>query len=1316
MKKAIQEDTIKLGSFSGLWIPGVTSFIINLLGLLVPLALIQVYNRILPNHATQTLSLLVLGVLVALVVEAALRSVRAYHMGWMGARFEHQVSCNSFRRLLYAAPEEIEKADGSKFMEGMNAINQVGELYSGQALMALFDLPFLVMYLFLVYLLAGPLALVPLGALILISVPSAYVGFSLKKTLKQDMDQKQRRYSFITETLDRIHSVKALAMESLLLRRHEMLLIKGLRQTYDLIFLGAIMPAFSSFTAQGMTAMVIAFGAIQVIDGDLTTGGLAACTMLAGRSLQPIQALVAGWTRLQAIRMARQEVNALLTIPQRENLAEHASGEPLSGAIQLQNISFEVTKNTGWQKPGEPPPPVHKTAILTDISLTIDPGECIGIVGDSGSGKSTFLKLITGAAQPTQGTVRIDSREVHLLPQHLSAQIGYIPQKGTLFNGTILQNLTMFDDTRQSVALTMAARLGLDAVVARMPKGYHTVVGDGAQDTLPAGVQQRIVIARILAREPKILLFDEANMAIDSAGDNLLRTCLENMKGECSIILISQRPSLLRMADRVFRLQGGTLHLLEDLMDAFRVEKPSPTLAKPVAHPVVDPGQGPEETLPQTKHADALALLEQRRSLSQEQQWQLFLDQMHVQTPFSRCLKGLLTAMSWKGTARQLAESVPHLSEKLDLTNFCSIMANLHHVYREARGKLESIDPRLMPFLFVSNKGRVVVALGRPESGATEVIDGDDGERKVVHHLGAGRAYLFSLPGAEAITIGSWVRSQLQRFQPLIWTIMGITILGNIMGSMTPLFVMAVYGQIIPSGAKSMALVLLVGLLLALLVDVAVRVQRVRLMAYIGSKAERTLSSGILDRILALPAAYTERVSVGVQVARIRTLEVIREMLTGPLAYLYYDAPTSLFYMIVLGIINPSVIFFMLLLILGLVLVGFIILPVMRVRSSLSTRLGSHRQAFLTEALHRLPTIQGVHAQEVWYDRYRDLSGKATLANFRLNQVTALLGTMSQTITMAAALGVMSMTAQGVMEGKLTSGAVMAAMLLTWRIFGPVQTTFLGIAKMVQVFNSMTQTDRLMEIKGEREIGAIAPMGRTFQGEVVFNRVSFRYRNDADPALIGVSFRVPAGSVVTVIGANGSGKSTLLKMILGLYTPQAGSILIDNGDIRQTDPLELRQGISYLPQTCDIFFGTVAQNLRLVNPDASDAELEAATARAGLLDEIKRLPKGFDTRLQESGDGTLSSGFRQRLSLARVYLKSQAIMLYDEPGNNLDAESERLFLEAVNELRGKSTVFIVTHRPSHLKIADLVLYMEGGYLRAAGTPAEVSKILPNGFV
>ncbi|MBF0285773.1 MAG: ATP-binding cassette domain-containing protein, partial [Magnetococcales bacterium] len=579
-----------------------------------------------------------------------------------------------------------------------------------------------------------------------------------------------------------------------------------------------------------------------------------------------------------------------------------------------------------------------------------------------------------------------------------------------------------------------------------------------------------------------------------------------------------------------------------------------------------------------------------------------------------------------------------------------------------------------------------------------------------------GEAFFFSPPNPEAPKPKSWVGNQFSRFSRLIWMTMAVTLLSNVMATATPLFTMTLYDSVIPSGSMVMGMQLLVGALMAIVLDSLLRLQRARVLSYIGAKSERILGAGIFQRLLAMPASYTERVAVGVQVARIKSLEVIRDMFVGPLAFLYYDAPTTLFFLAVLAVISPGVIVFMLLLMLGLTLLGAMILPLLRRRTTHAGRLQGQRQAFLTEALSRIPILQGAHAEEIWYERYRDLSGKAILASFHVNHVTTLLSTMANLLTMTASVGVMAVTAKGVMAGTQTVGSVVAAMMLTWRIFAPIQTTFLGVAKMVQILNSLHQVDRLMEIKGERDAQSGQRAELEVKGAVAFSRVSFRYVNDAEPALVGVTFRIPPGSLVAVVGANGSGKSTLIKMILGLYTPQAGSVLIDDSDIRQVDPVELRQTVSYLPQTCDIFFGTVAQNLRLVNPVASDQELEVAAARAGLLQEIRNMPQGFETRLQESRSERLTAGFKQRLSLARAYLKRSSILLFDEPANHLDSESEKLFVDAMAGMRGSATIFVVTHRPSHMRMADVVLYLDGGYLRGIGSPDDVKKLLPQSFV
>ncbi|MBF0180985.1 MAG: ATP-binding cassette domain-containing protein [Magnetococcales bacterium] len=1269
-----------VGRFGTLFVLGLTSLLNNLLGLMVPLLMMQVFNRIIPNQSLNTLTMLVIAVLVALLVESALQTLRAHVVGWVGARYVHKGSCGMLRHLLFAEPRAFERVDGAKYLEQMNAIHLIGDLYSGQTLLALFDLPFLLLFLYMIYLLGGNLILVPLALLLLIALFSTSMGAQLRKTLNIDVELTQRRFSFITETLSRIHSVKALSMEALMLRRYEMLQMGNLRQTHDILFRGGIVPIFSSFASQVNTACIVGLGSFMVIGGEMTTGGLAACTMLAGRSLQPLQTLVRGWTKLQAIRLAKQQVREILALPQRPQLAANAEKTAIVGALAIRDVTCRFGEGT---------------PVLDGLSLEVGAGECIGLIGRSGDGKTTLLKLISGAILPQSGSVLVDGMDRNVLPEHLHAAIGYIPQVGVLFNATILDNLTMFDESRVDIALRIAAQLGLEASVARMPKGYQTPIGEGVSDILPAGVIQRIAMIRILAMQPKIILFDEANTAIDSAGDILLRNYLAELKGQVTILLISERPSLLRITDRCYQFRDGALAPLADFMAALT---PPPTESGEAASVLV-----PEYDLP---------------SGGDPADWRDYLAQLPGKNGFSICLGALLDGLHWHGTGRQLAEAIPHLLGKLDLTALCNIMANLNFSHKMEEGAIGEVDPRLAPFLFVFGNGRPVVVMERSDSGEMDVVDGTTGQRRKERPRGRGAAFFFApVQPAMPSRDRTWVRTQLVRFRSLVWNIMGITIIGNLMSTAMPLYVMVVYDRVIPTGSFSTGAVMLTGTLLALLIDAALRVRRLQILAYIGTKLECSLSATILNQIMGMPANLTEQVSAGNQISRIRSLEVVREVITGPLAILFYDIPTTILFLIVLSFISPNVIVLLSLLILAMVVLGGVLMPVVRQRSSVASQYSSQLQSFLTEALGRIQTIQNTHAEETWYARFRELSGKATLANFRLIMISSHFSTLSRILTLAAGVGVMSETARSVLSSDVDrTGAVIASMLLTWRILSPLQTFFLGISKIAGVASSVTQLNRLMDLPVERGYGVIPIARKQFKGEIAFARVSFRYTSDSEPALVGVSFRVAPGQVVAVIGANGSGKSTLIKMILGLYDPQAGSVLIDNNDIRQTNALQLRHAIGYLPQSCDIFFGSVAQNLRLVKPDASDAELEAATAQAGLLEEIRQLPEGFRTRLQDSRNELLSAGFKQRLSLARALLKKSSIMLFDEPANNLDATSENLFREAVARLRGTTTIFIVTHRPSHMKMADYVLYLDRGYLRAAGTPQEIEKLLPRAFV
>jgi ATP-binding cassette subfamily C protein/ATP-binding cassette subfamily C protein LapB len=250
-----------------------------------------------------------------------------------------------------------------------------------------------------------------------------------------------------------------------------------------------------------------------------------------------------------------------------------------------------------------------------------------------------------------------------------------------------------------------------------------------------------------------------------------------------------------------------------------------------------------------------------------------------------------------------------------------------------------------------------------------------------------------------------------------------------------------------------------------------------------------------------------------------------------------------------------------------------------------------------------------------------------------------------------------------------------------------------------QIRNSINQINNLMNINSEHR-DKVVTSNRKISGEVNFGRVSLRYSPEADPALVGVNFDMVPGEVLALVGGNGSGKSTVLKLLLNMYTPQAGSIRIDQTDIRQLDPVELRQMIGYAPQTTQFFYGTISQNLRLSNPAATDEDIAEACRMANVLHDIEALPKGFWTRIGEGTGGALPTSFQQRLNLARCFIKEPNIMLFDEPGNGLDYDDDQAFMRTVASLKEKGvTSFIVTHRPSHLRIADKILWLENGHMK-----------------
>ncbi|MBC8339006.1 MAG: peptidase domain-containing ABC transporter [Rhodospirillales bacterium] len=533
----------------GFFDAAVATVFINVLGLAVPLALLQLFDRVIPEKDASRLFWLIVGVGSALILDTLLRIGRSYVSGWMGARLEHRTGCNALQRLFRANIVDFEKRGAGAYLERLNALSALREFYAGPAVAAFFDLPFVVLYLGAILTLAGPLVLVPVLLIAVFSVSSLLLG-KLREALNMRMLADDRRFGFIIEVLGGIHTVKGLGMEQQMLRRYERLQESSAEEDFRVTrFKGTA--AGAGILLSGLVVFATAgFGALLVIGGSLTIGGLLAAILLAGRATQPLETIAATWARYQDMKLARERLGEIFEM-EAEKLPGLMQLAPIKGSLDFEGVTFSY----GRGKDGEDLP-----AVFRDVNLRVEPGQTIGIVGPSASGKTTLLSLMMGLYTPTSGTVRVDGfnlRECDTANIH--HQVAYLPQEGVMFGGTLLENLTMFRDERTDDALGIARLLGLDNVAQTLANGYDTIIGVGAEDTLPRGTRQRIAIARAMVDKPKILLFDEANSFIDGPGDAMLLDLLAKLKGRVTTILVTQRPSMLRLADRLLEIRDDTL-------------------------------------------------------------------------------------------------------------------------------------------------------------------------------------------------------------------------------------------------------------------------------------------------------------------------------------------------------------------------------------------------------------------------------------------------------------------------------------------------------------------------------------------------------------------------------------------------------------------------------------------------------------------------------------------------------------------------------------------------------------------------------------
>jgi ATP-binding cassette subfamily C protein/ATP-binding cassette subfamily C protein LapB len=688
-------------------------------------------------------------------------------------------------------------------------------------------------------------------------------------------------------------------------------------------------------------------------------------------------------------------------------------------------------------------------------------------------------------------------------------------------------------------------------------------------------------------------------------------------------------------------------------------------------------------------------------------------------SPFAACLFPILEAFGKQNINRELLEALPHFSQGLDLIDLRNILVNLGYESDPVSTAATEIRAELYPALFVASDGDILVLTDRVGE-AISYFDAHTRQHRTEqadHLLKRGTAYLFTdkhpTHGVKQLQHDGtqWFGKLLSRFKQMIWQLLLITFVVNITTLFVPIFIMVIYDKVIGSGSLESLPMILSGVGILIVSDLILRYQKAKALGAIAGRLDYLIGVETFKQMLLLPPAFTERSTVAAQLSRLKQFDSLRDFFTGPSAGLVLELPFVALFLITVYILAGPVAFIPLFMIGVFVLIGLTTQPGLMRKVQCSGKARTDKQNMLMQTFDGRREIKAIGGETVWRERFREVSGEAVHANFSTFMANALLNNVSQALMTLSGLGVLALGASRVMEGTMSIGALIATMTLAWRVLTPLQGAFLSISKLQQMFRSIKQIDGLMRLKVENDQSNTEFAEEKIQGRLTFDRISFRYEADSDPALLGVSFNVEPGETVAVVGFTGSGKSTLLKLIAGMYRPQAGALLLDGVDLRQLNAMELRRSIAYVPQEIKMFHGTIAQNMRLNNVLATDQMLTVAAEKAGILEDILQLPEGFDTRLGDKSLQRFPPGFMRSLSLARAFSSNAEVVLLDEPGASLDNESDSRLMRQLELLKGQHTVVMVSHRPSHVRLADKAVLLENGSVKFVGDPEQAIEMM-----
>ena len=631
----------------------------------------------------------------------------------------------------------------------------------------------------------------------------------------------------------------------------------------------------------------------------------------------------------------------------------------------------------------------------------------------------------------------------------------------------------------------------------------------------------------------------------------------------------------------------------------------------------------------------------------------------------------------------------------------------------------EIIDPLLPCILQLKDRTTLLYKIDREKK--QYFVLNEQGEKEWVSHKilqneYTGKMFLAKKNGESAIkkayvnTRKHWFWDSLKFSRSLYTDVFLATFLLNIFALLTPLFVRNVYDRVVPNAAFDTLYILASGIVLVYLFDILFRFLRTYLLEVAGKKSDIIISSKLFEHILNMKLSHKFK-SVGAFASNIKEFDTLRNFLSSATLTMLIDLPFTILFLFVIYLLAGKIMLVPLIAGILIVLYGLIIARPLKKYIDETSKLASWKNGVLIESLSALETIKSFGLNSMMQWRWEESVSDIAQTNMKSKILTTSMSTLTNFVVQVSNILVIILGVYAIHEKTLTMGGLIAVTMLTSRALTPLVQISSLIINYEYARSSYEILDNIYKSPIEKEVDKTYITREHIKGDIEFRNVSFAYPATEYLILDNVSFKIPAGETVAILGSNGSGKTTLLKLLMGFYEPTSGTILIDGIDSKQIDPVELRRVFNYIPQDIVLFNGTVQDNILYASPKASDEEMIQSANLSALDTFIDSNPLGYNFPVEERGEG-VSGGQKQLIGLARFFLRAQSnIVLLDEPTTALDSQTELKVLQNLQPYMVNKTALIVSHKRNMLQLVSRIIVLSQGKIAYDAPRDEVLKQL-----